>query len=148
MKDLLEFLEDSPRGFPWAAARHMRLKALPGPHCSALQFTNAQAQAVVPALPANGHQAVQEQCGDVSNLKAFALSVSTAVMSLLWNCAQPFWGIYLLQNRTWTWVSLIKSCDIHTSKVAQQMPSAFDNVNPKIAHAAAVWANCFSFWCL
>lgn len=51
------------------------LKAAPVPHCSAPQLANVQAQAVVPALQAGGHQVVQEQCGDLSNLKAFALSV-------------------------------------------------------------------------
>lgn len=71
VRDLLEFLEDPPRGFAWAAARHTMLEAAPVPRCS----VNAQAPAVVPALPASGHQAVQEQCGDVSNLKEFALSV-------------------------------------------------------------------------
>ena len=75
IRDLLESLEDPPRGFAWAAARHTMLKAAPVPHCSALQFADAQAQAVVPALQASGHQAGQEQCGDVCNLKAFALSV-------------------------------------------------------------------------
>ena len=75
MRDLLQFLEGPPRGLAWAAARHTAVKAVLVPRCSAPLSANAQAWAVVPTLQASGHQAVQEQCGDVSNLKAFALSV-------------------------------------------------------------------------
>lgn len=47
MEDLLEFLEDSPRGFAYAAAKHMMLKAVLVLHCSAPHSVNAWAQAVV-----------------------------------------------------------------------------------------------------
>lgn len=145
VRDFLEFLEDPPRGFAWAAARHTMLKAAPVPHSLRLpqhKLWSCLCRSVV-----------TRQCrSSVGLFPTFkylpSRFCSTAVMSFLWRCAQPFCGIYLLQNRTWTWVSLIKSCGVHTSRVAQQMPSAFYCVNPKTAHTAAVWANCFSFWCL
>lgn len=42
---------------------------------SAPQFAKAQAQFVVPALQARGHQGEWEQHMGVSNLKAFAISI-------------------------------------------------------------------------
>lgn len=56
MGDLSEFLEDSPRGFAWAAAKQAILKEELVPHCRAPCFVNAQARAV-----ARSHQEAQEE---------------------------------------------------------------------------------------
>lgn len=135
----------STRDFAWAAARNTMLRAVPVPHSLQKPRHSLWSQLCRPV--------VTRQCRSSSwvfpTLKHLPSQFcSIAVMSFLWRHAQPFWGIYLLQNRTWTCVSLIKSCGMHTLRVAQQMPSAFDSADPKIAHAAAVWANCFSFCCL
>lgn len=149
MGDLPWFLEDSPRGFAWAAARPVTLRGALLPHCSAPCFVNVWAWAVVLSLQASSHQEAQEQVGTFPALKHLTSHFcSTAMVSFLWRFAQPYWGIYLLQKRAWTWVSLVKSCGTQALRATQQTPPAFDNGNSKTDHAAAVHLKHFCFWCL